>query len=242
MADNKASSKSKKSKDRSKVKRVERTERRFVPERSNTAMLTMGGAIVGGLAVGAGAYGQWISDPRVVQSPWLVAGGAVVLAAVILWGDMEGTALRVGDGGVALEKAGNVVRRVAWCEMREVVLKDGALRMETEGEPLVFKVAANPLGAAWVLQQTEERIPKRLKAEKSERDGLPEPKSGDGERIDVEPLQVTGRACRASKRVITFERDSRFCLRCGEVYHKDAMPERCLTCDGSLADGKWAAG
>ena len=50
MADNKASSKSKKSKDRGKVKRVERTERRFVPERSNTAMLTMGGSIVGGLA------------------------------------------------------------------------------------------------------------------------------------------------------------------------------------------------
>ncbi len=242
MADNKASSKSKKSKERGKVKRVERTERRFVPERSNTAMLTMGGSIVGGLAVGAGVYGQWISDPRVVQAPWIVAGGAVVLAAVILWGDMEGTAVRVGDGGVALEKGGAVVRRVAWCEMREVSLKDGTVRLEAEGAPLIFKMAANPLGAAWVVQQAEERIPKRLKVEKSERDVLPEPKSGDGERVDVEPLQVTGRACRASDQVITFERDARFCLRCGEVYHKDAMPARCMTCEGSLADGKWAAG
>jgi hypothetical protein len=143
---------------------------------------------------------------------------------------------------VALERAGVVVRRVAWCEMREVSVKDGTVRMETQEGPLVFKVAANPVGAAWVVQQAEERIPKRVKVDKLERDVLPEAKSGDGERVDVEPLQVTGRACRASDRVITFERDSRFCLRCGEVYHKDAMPARCLTCEGSLADGKWAAG
>lgn len=235
MADKKEASKRKKSKERRRKKQEERVERRFVPARSNAAMLTMAGAVVGGLAVGAGAYGQWISDPRVAASPWMVAGGAVVLAAVILWGDMEGTAVRVGDAGVALEKQGKPANRIAWCDMREVRLEDGTIRIDAEA-PLGFSVAANPSAAAWVIKEARERIPKRLKADKAAREALPGTAADDGERVQVEPLQVTGRACRASEQVITFERDARFCSRCGEVYHKDSMPDACLTCEAALSD------
>jgi len=232
MADKKDASKRKKSR---KGKRVDRTERRFIPERSNAAMLTLAGTIAGGVAIGAGGYGQWVSDPRVAASPWLVAGGAVVLAAVILWGDMEGTGVRVGDAGVALEKQGKPTTRIAWCDMREVVVDNGTVRFVAD-EGLSFKVSANPLAAAWVVREAEERIPKCLKVEKAEREALPKTAEGDGERLEVEPLQVAGRACRASDRAITFERDARFCPRCGEVYHKDSLPEACLTCDADLSD------
>ena len=146
MADKKDASKRKKSKERSKKKQEERVERRFVPARSSAATLTMAGAVVGGLAIGAGAYGQWITDPRVAASPWIVAGGAVVLAAVILWGDMEGTAVRVGDAGVSLEKQGKATGRIAWCDMREVSLEGGTIRIDADS-PLRFSVSANPLAA-----------------------------------------------------------------------------------------------
>jgi F0F1-type ATP synthase assembly protein I len=241
MGSNKSSSKSKKSKAKNKGKKVERFERRFVPERSNAAMFTMVGAMIGGLAVGAGVYGQWFLDPRVAQAPWLVAGGAVVLAAVILWGDMQGVIVRVGDGGVALEESSGT-RRLAWCDMKEVVLKDGVFRLKGKDKSLVFKVGANPLGAAWVLREAEQRIAKRLQAEKAERQALVDTKSNDGERMEVEPLQVTGRLCRASERVLTFERDARFCLRCGEVYHQEELPERCLTCEQELSEDQVVAG
>jgi hypothetical protein len=237
MADKKASSKSKKTKG-SRAKKAERTERRFLPERSNTTMLTMAGTIGGGLGVGAGIYGQWVADPRVGVAPWLVAGGAAVLAAVLLWGDLEGTSLRVGDAGIAWEREGKVTRRVAWCDMREVGIRDGAVRIEAEGETLTFSITTHPVAAAWAAKEAEARIPKRWKADKAAVEALPKTSPEDGERLDVEPLQVTGRACRASKRAITFERDARFCPRCGEVYHKEALPDRCLTCDADLEDAQ----
>lgn len=234
MADNKDSSKRKKSKERRKAKKPERTERRFAPQRSNGAMLTMGGSILGGLAIGAGAYGQWLADHRLAASPYIVAGGAVVLAGVILWGDMEGSAVRVGDAGVAVEKGGKVTTRIAWCDMKSIELQDGRVRIDAEPTGCSISVAANPLAAAWVIKEAEDRVPNRLKAAKSDRESLPKTARTDGERVDVEAQQITGRACRASDRVITFERDARQCSRCGEVYHKDSLPETCLTCDADL--------
>jgi hypothetical protein len=52
--------------------------------------------------------------------------------------------------------------------------------------------------------------------------------------IDLEPPQVAGLRCKATDRPITFERDARLCGRCGEVYHKDGAPKRCLTCEAQL--------
>ncbi len=236
MASKKKSSKRTKTKAKRRKRSEEREERRFVPERSNAAILTMAGAIVGGLAIGIGGYGQLLSDPRVAAAPWTAAGGAVVLAAVILWGDMQGTAIRVGDGGVALERQGKVGVRVPWCDMREVVVKDGTVRVESE-PPLSFSVASHPLAAAWVAKEAKARIPKRLKTDKGAEDALPKTRAGDGERLEVEPRQITGRECRASGRAITFERDARFCDRCGEIYHKDEMPDACLTCGANLDGG-----
>lgn len=239
MADKRVSTKSKKSTG-AKSKKAVRSERRFMPERSNASIATMAGTIVGGLGVGAGLYGQWMTNPTMAAAPWVLAAGSAVLAAVLLWGDLEGTVIRVGDAGIVWERDGKVNRRVAWCDMREVEIRDAMVRVQLEGEVMTFSVASQPLAAAWVAKEANARIPKRWKASKDVIQSLPKTSSDDGEGLVVEPLQVTGRSCRASQRTITFERDARYCVRCGEVYHKDDLPDRCLTCDADLRDAQEA--
>ena len=55
-----------------------------------------------------------------------------------------------------------------------------------------------------------------------------------GEKLTLEPPQVAGQHCKQSDKLIAFEKDGRLCGRCGEVYHKDSVPQRCLTCDAAL--------
>jgi hypothetical protein len=57
------------------------------------------------------------------------------------------------------------------------------------------------------------------------------------EKVPFEPVQVAGRKCVVCAAVITFEVDARLCGRCGQVYHREHVPERCATCDGELKSG-----
>jgi hypothetical protein len=67
-------------------------------------------------------------------------------------------------------------------------------------------------------------------------DGLPTPRDDDGELLVVESLQVAGRECAASGKTIAFERDARLCPQCCQVYLKDRVPKKCLTCDAELGE------
>jgi len=216
---------------------AERTERRFAPRPSTKEILSIAGVIVGGFGVGAGAFGHWVASPPIAAAPWLALGGVAALAAVLLRGDAAGTALRIGDGGVAWEREGKITRRVPWCDMQGVGIRDGVARIEVEGETLAFGVNTNLLAAAWLVAEAQTRIPSRCKFDKSAVQALPKTSPEDGERFDVEAFQVTGRACRASNRPITFERDAFFCPSCGEIYLREARPKKCLTCEASFQRG-----
>ena len=76
------------------------------------------------------------------------------------------------------------------------------------------------------------RIPKRVDVE----GGIELPKVDDalGEVMPLEEPQVAGARCRATNKLIAFENDARVCGRCSELYHKDSVPKRCLTCDARL--------
>ena len=239
-----------------------RTERRFVSERSLLATISVAGTVVAGLALGGGAYGYLMVAPAVTVALWLMLGGLLLLAAVIVWGDVEGMTLRVGDGGVARERGGKVILRLAWCDMREVGLRNSEVYIEASSGRLSFAIAANPIAAAWIASEASKRIPTRWKpgnaqaGTEAEADAhtdagtdasaavaktsgvdvnaLPKVSDGDGELVSLEPTQIAGRPCRASGRPIIFEEDACLCPRCGEVYAKDTMPERCLTCDAPL--------
>ncbi|MCU0691881.1 MAG: hypothetical protein MUF54_10805, partial [Polyangiaceae bacterium] len=140
--------------------RLTRTERRFAPARGGSAVWTMTGTVVGGLAVGAGVYGRWLAqDP--MPYAWLgLAAGAAVLAAVVMWGDLVGQVVRVGDAGVGLERADKPPRRIAWCEVTRVELRDGMVRVHGEGCELSVSVKENPKAAAWAVREAEARVPK----------------------------------------------------------------------------------
>ena len=73
-----------------------------------------------------------------------------------------------------------------------------------------------------------------MNVKKSELATLPEPKDLDGELVLLEGVQVAGRHCAASGKPISFERDARLCSNCAQVYLKDAVPKKCVTCEQDL--------
>ena len=224
----------------SRAKKVGRTERRFVATRSVAVMLTMAGIVVGGFGLGAGVYGQWLAGVSMAGAPWCAAVGVVAIAVVLVWGDWEGTVVRVGDAGVAWERRGKVTRRVAWCDMREVWIREGKVGIGVDGDVLTFPVDGNLSAAAWVAKEAQARISSRWKGDSSGAQ-FPKTADGDGEILDAGSIQVAGRPCRASGRSITFEADACFCTRCGEVYLKGFVPEVCLTCEGPVGGVRSAA-
>jgi hypothetical protein len=211
-----------------------RQERRFESSSSTRALASLSATIVGGLVLGAGIYSQWMSSHPLEQSPWIVGAGAVVLAATILWGDFGGHAIRVGDAGVAQERPGQAIQRVNWSVMRKVALKGGVLLVESEEREISFPVSKFPSAAAWIVKEARGRIPKKVSVSEEQSSALPTAQDTDGVQIPLEKLQVTGQKCRASGKVITFEKDARSCPKCGEVYHRNSLPEACLTCDADL--------
>jgi len=54
--------------------------------------------------------------------------------------------------------------------------------------------------------------------------------------VKIDSLQIAGKNCAASDRPIAFERDARLCPNCAEVYHKDSVPKKCVTCENDLGD------
>ncbi len=214
----------------------DRKERRFEPIRSKVATLTLIGTGLGGLALGIGIYAQWLAVHRLPYAPWIVAGGAAVLAAVILWGQLAGAAVRVGDAGLAVERGDSAPLRVAWCEIDSIAFQDGQAVVETKDAKITLRLDEHPAAVAWLVKEARARIPSKVKIAEAQMASLPKASESDGVVVAVEATQVTGRRCRASGKIITFERDARLCARCGEIYHVEALPERCLTCDAPMGD------
>lgn len=212
-----------------------RYERRFEPASATRPIATLLATIVGGLGLGAGIYSQWLSATPLQQAPWIVGAAAVVLAATILWGEFGGNAVRVGDAGIALERPGQPLQRVNWAVIRAITIKGGDLKIQAEDREITLPVSGWPAAAAWVVKEASRRIPKKVEISKEQRSALTEVKDSDGVRIPLEKLQVTGHKCRSSGKIITFERDARTCPTCGEVYHRDHVPETCMTCEGQMA-------
>src|SRR5262249_18428024 len=94
----------------------------------------------------------------------------------------------------------------------------------------------HPQAVARALKEARARIPRHMK-EVEVKDV-----AADAEKVDdsvgvvvaLEPPQVAGLRCKKSDKLIAFERDARLCGRCGELYHKDGVPVRCVTCNARL--------
>jgi hypothetical protein len=212
-----------------------RSERRFEPTASVMAVLSTLAMSVGAVLVGAGTYAQWLRAGDLgphPAAPYLLAGGAVLLIAVALFGQRLAKPLRVGDAGVALEKDPGELDRLEWRDVTRILLSGGVLSLQGSGTTISVPVAVHRAAAARIFSEASRRIP--AKVEGLDGSSLGESDSQAGEKTMLEPPQVAGQHCKQSDKLIAFEKDGRLCGRCGEVYHKDHVPSRCLTCDALL--------
>ena len=220
---------------KTKKKKRERKERRYRGEQTYASKVAVGVGMLGGLALGAGVYSQWLSDQARGVAPYMTVGGAAVLAGALLFGDLGTDPVRVGDGGVAIEK-GSELLRILWCDLEQVRAENGKLVLKGKEQTLVIPMAGQPQAVARILAEGTRRVPDAMDVKRSALAGLPEPSDQDGEVLVMETLQVAGRHCAASDRPIAFERDARLCPQCCQVYLRDEVPKKCVTCDAELGD------
>jgi hypothetical protein len=220
---------------KSKKKKRERKERRYRGEQTYASKVTVGIGVLGSLLLGAGVWSQWLSDhPRDIAL-YLLVGGALLLAGS-LFGDFGTNPVRVGDGGVALEKGRELVR-ILWCDLERVRAKEGQLLLEAKEQTLTITIAGQPRAVARIVAEGTRRVPEAMDVKRSALSGLPEISEHDGgEVLTLETLQVAGRRCAASDRPISFERDARLCPQCCQVYLRDEVPKKCVTCELDLTD------
>jgi hypothetical protein len=211
-----------------------RKERRYEPKSSSGSVISVLGMSIGAVLLGAGAYGQWLRPEELgphAYAPWLLLGGALLLAAVGLFGPRAAVPIRVGDAGVASEKDGEI-ERIEWRDVRRIVLGGDMLTIQSPGRSINISVKIHPQAAARAVAEAKARVPATLDGVDDK--GLEAVDNGVGEVIPLEPAQVAGARCKASDKVIAFEKDARLCGKCGEIYHKDSVPKQCLTCEAAL--------
>jgi hypothetical protein len=221
-----------KPKKQAQAKRV-RKERRFVPEPTYASRASIIGGMLGALLLGAGVYGQWLSDDPRAIAPYLFGVGAIGLGAALWFGDAGALPVRVGEVGIAIEKGSELVR-LAWCDLERVFTERNELVAKGKELTLRIPIAAHRIAVAWILSEGTKRVPAVMDVKRQSLAQLPEPKEADGEQVVLESLQITGRHCAASGKPISFERDARLCPNCAQVYLKDQVPKKCVTCEADL--------
>lgn len=207
-----------------------RSERRFQPKTSPGAVAGTLSTSVGAVAVGAGVFARFVSNPPHDYAIYLLAGGGLLAIVGVFLGSRP-IIVRVGDAGIAVEKDGDAIERIGWHEIEVVRYAQNTLSFSGSGRILSINTVAQPDAAALALAEARSRIPARAAGVT---DDLPGPASGAGEALKLDPIQLAGLRCKKSDRIIAVEKDGRFCGRCGQTYHKDAVPENCLTCDARL--------
>jgi hypothetical protein len=211
-----------------------RSERRYEPAATRATVLTLVGMSVGAVLAGAGTWGEWLRGEALgphKYAPYILAAGALVLLAVSLLGQWAAPAVRVGDAGVAVEKDKNEIERVAWHDVTGIVMTDDMLTFQAAGRSVSIPRRVQPQAAARAVREARARIPAQAEDLSSDVDPVDD---AAGEVVALEPPQVAGLRCKKSDKLIAFERDARLCGRCGELYHKDSVPPRCLTCEARL--------
>lgn len=224
---------------KSKDKKRERSERRFLPQSATPPLLVKVLGALGASGLGAGLTGQYIRPEPVPYAVWVLAGGALLLGGAIWIGTSGDPALRVGDAGIALEKGG--LRRLPWWGVDAVIWNGGDETLTVTGKDegggalsLTISKKSQAQAVAWIVKEARARIPKLVEVSDEALETIGKASRDAGQVMKLEPLQIVGRRCAGSDKAIAWEPDGRVCPRCERVYHKDHVPETC-DCGGSLA-------
>jgi hypothetical protein len=216
-----------------------RREQRYEPTSSAAALVSALCLAIGSVLLGAGVYAQWLrttlrpelTDPH-PYAPYLLLGGALVLAAVFLFGARAAKPIRVGDAGIAVEKNPGELDRIEWRDVTRILVTGGVMTFQSPGSVIAFPLKQHARAAARAVAEARARIPGKLTG--VDTSAVAQVEDGAGELIPLEAPQLAGARCKASDELIAFEKDARLCGQCGEVYHKAHVPERCLTCEAKL--------
>src|SRR4051794_40399550 len=210
------------------------TERRFVSEptpRSNYK------ALIGGLAaagLGAATYATLIPETPLSSGPFLFVMGTVGMVVAAVMGDPAGAPLHVGGFGIAVDRGGTQPERLGWYEVQKVSLEGDDVVVQAGDRRIVASTRYHPAAAGWIIKEALARIPARVSIDTERATSLQRGADEGGTLVEAPKVQITGRRCKASDAVISFEPDARLCERCGEVYDKKQAPARCLTCDAAM--------
>ena len=212
-------------------------EWRFEPRATPKAVIAMVLLSLGGVALGAGVFGQWFRAEQLGASryaPWLMVAGVLMVGGFVLLGRNMPEVLRVGDLGVGIEHGRGNIERTAWYELGAVRLAGRLLTVEAQGRTLLLSLDEHPHAIRRLLGEAARRIPKKLRARVQDRTEIGAPGADEGLLVDVDPPQVAGRSCMNSGKELTFEHDTRRCARCGALYDKSSVPPTCKGCDATL--------
>ncbi len=232
------------SKKKKKHEQKRRQERRFYPQSTFSPWLVRTFGALGAATMGAGALGMYkemfAADEKLKAIPsYLVAGGAVLTGLAIWLGTSSDPPIRVGAPGIGMDRG--EVRRMPWYNVDAITFESGALSLVVVGKDdagqswtLKVPVKAQPEAVAWIVDEAQRRIPKKVDISDEMLAKLPRAEEHAGTIIDLEPLQVVGKRCAASGKTISYEPDARICERCERVYFKRSVPKKCK-CGADLA-------
>lgn len=230
-----------KRKKRKKKEQPKLEERRFEPVLGQRSKMMFGLAALGAVLLGAGVYAQFRvqlgiagAEGPMKNGSYILGAGAIFLAILVLVFPEGSKPVLVGDGGVGIDQGGEGIKRILWCDVDRITLKEGALVVASKALTIPLPLEEHGAAIGWVLREAEERVPDVVEIDDKELATLPKADESAGERQQLPEIQVTGRRCKESGKAISFEPDARLCLRCGEVYMKDAVPEECSTCGAPM--------
>ncbi len=222
----------------------QRHEQRFTPQPTTNPILAKAVGGVGAAALGAGVWAQfghdWMDNglPPYAFAVWLIRAGVIVFGVAVFLGMSRKAALRVGAGGIGIE-SGKQVTRIPWYEIERIVWDPEGQVLSVLGrdetgasQHLEVKPRIHPAALAWIVKEGRARIPDRVDVPDEAR-GIAEARQGDGEDIVMDAVQVVGKRCAATDRILAYEPDARVCPRCERVYYKLAVPDDCA-CGASL--------
>jgi hypothetical protein len=196
--------------------------------------------MVGCLILGGGVFGLWIADPPMGYpehgwTSYLVATGGCGLGIALWFGQPSEIAVAVGDAGVAVEYS-RQTQRINWFDVRAIRIAGSQLVVDGVQLSIKFMLGANREASALLLKEAAERVPEVLDVRADLVKTLPQPSGNQGQVEHIEDDQVAGARCAASKMIIQLEDDARICPRCGQVYHKEHVPNRCVSCKHELGN------
>jgi hypothetical protein len=237
---------------KSKAAKKERRERRFLPQATTSKNVVKAVFGAGAAAMGAGTWAQFGHGlmeselPPYAFGPWLIGAGAVACGLAVWLGTSGERPLRVGAGGIGVESGGGQIIRTPWYGVDRIGWDPDTSTLSGRGEDemggktsLTLSPRSHPAAVGWIVKEGRDRIPDKVDVPE-EASGLPEAWAGDGQVLVMEEVQVVGRRCAKTDRIIAYEPDARVCPRCERVYYKLEVPDEC-ECGGSLQGMRAAA-